>query len=137
MNKGTVILFVIGAAFAYFATWFANNASTSPSGYDETGSINSGGYERYMKEDSSGDKVLDLSGLPLNKAKIIWNQSSVMKDVLSKIPDFDVVRGMIENRLAESEFKKYILKKLSDLGDKYLSGEIDTQKVKNIISNLK
>ena len=135
MNKSAFLLLLVGAGFIYLAIFLANDASKNINTYNDTSSISYKGYDDYIKKSASGDDVLDLSGLPLSKAKRIWAQSPIKDDVLDKLPDFDLAKQIVKNELADSSFKEYILKKLSDLGDKYLSGDIDLLKAKNIISN--
>jgi len=136
MDKGILIIFAIGAAFIYFAmSMFQVSDSTDDSKWSD--SSRDKPYVKYYKEDVLGDKVLDLSGLPLAQAKTIWSTTPTKDKIAEKLPDFSLAKAEARNALAKGEFKQYLLHYLDNLEGKYLGGEVTADQAKEALSTLK
>ncbi len=135
MDKGLIIMIAVGAAFIYFALGLFNTSSSEDDTKWEPDSAKKV-YESYYQEDSLGDKVLNLNSLETTKAKTIWAATPAMEQIVSAVPDFELVKAKIGNLLADGPFKSYLLNYVDGLKGRYLTGEIDSEKAKRLLRTL-
>ena len=134
MERGLLVIVAIGAIFGYFALNMFRTAAT-----DETPQWNGVAedkYAQYYTKDVLGDRVLDVNALPLEKAREIWRQMAVGRELTTLLPDFDTVRTEAANRLAEGAFRDYLLKRIDTLKSKFLVGDITVDEAKKQIEQL-
>jgi len=136
MDKGLIIMVAVGAVFAYFAIGLFNTSSSQDDSRwlpDSEKNI----YEEYYKKDNLGDKVLNLNSLEMTKAKSIWSKTKDARKLADDIPDFDMAKSEADILLEEGNFKTFLLQYIEKLRGRYLAGEIDSDKAKELIKTLK
>ncbi|WP_148224912.1 hypothetical protein [Nitratifractor salsuginis] len=124
-------------AFAYFVFHFVSGIE----GDDPTTQLSQDARKakelaKYYKKDALGDWILAVGKVPTSKAKEIWRESPVMKQTLALFPKFNLMKETIMTQVEEGEFRRQLLKRLDDVANRYLSGEIDAEKAKELIRNL-
>jgi len=125
-----------GVAFFYLVIDLVKEAESTTPGLQNSQSLKSE-YAQYYKVDINGDITLNLTGVPLEKAKSIWNNSSVKYAVLSYFPDFDMMMQMIENQVEESQFKTYLLDAFRKIEGDYLDGAISLDQARVACETIK
>jgi len=142
-DKGFILLLIVGIGFMFFVF----NVVGKVEG-DDVHTLNpiddSVGYGdlreqeilQHYKQDITGTSILDLSGVPLNKAKQIWRDSPTRNRIVSLFPNFNLMKDMIKLRVAPSEFRDYLLQKVNDIEEQYLAGSIDEFHAKKALSSL-
>ena len=136
MDKGLIVIIAVGLAFMYFAINITSIAEETTPGLESSQSKQAKEYAAYYKTDFNGDAVLDLSKASLAKSKEVWRTSSIKDSVLGYFPDFDTMKQMLENQLANSEFKTFFIKKLNDIEGDYMSGTKNSDQAKKALTNL-
>ncbi len=135
MGRGILILVGVGAIFAYFVTNFVHNIEEEDPNVYGVDENNAKKYAKYYSKDAIGDLVLDPSSISIETAKKVWASSPIKNDILDLFPKFDLIKDSIKSRLKNSEFKSYLLKKIGEIEDSFLAGEIDSDKAKKMIEN--
>jgi len=142
-DKGFILLLIVGIGFMFFVF----NVVGKVEG-DDVRTLNpiddSAGYGdsrsqeilRHYKQDVTGTSILDLSNVPLDKAKKIWSASPTKDRIVKLFPNFNLMKDMIKLRVAPSEFRDYLLQKVNDVEEQYLAGNIDEFHAKKAIANL-
>ena len=137
MFKGFVILVAVGGLFAYFIFNFVSDIEADdPNTMISKDERKAREYAKYYKTDAAGDQILDFRGASLDKAKEVWRESPIRREILENFPQFEIMRDMIDQRVVESEFKKYLLKKVDEVESSYFSGSIDSVKAQKILTDL-
>jgi hypothetical protein len=137
MGKGLIALILVGAAFAYFVFQFVSSVEESdPTTQLSKDARKAKEFAKYYKKDATGEWVLAVGTVPTSKAREIWRESPVMKKTLAFFPKFDLMKEMIMIQVEEGPFRQQLLKRLDVVQDRFLSGEIDAEKAKELIQNL-
>ena len=136
IDKGILVIFAIGAAFIYFALNMFNMSSNSTS-QEWSPRVENAPYARYYKKDVLGNDVLDLSSLPLEKAKKVWPTTPTKEHIADEFPDFSLAKAEVKNLIHDGEFKQFLLRYLEKLEGKYFGGELSLEQVKAALSTLK
>jgi hypothetical protein len=137
MDKGLIVILAAGAAFIYFAMSLFNTSSSTDDSQWTDASSSKSTYSRYYKQDSVGDKVLDLNSIDTDEATKIWATAPVEQKVSDAIPDFDLAKDQASNALTDGTFKKRVLNYIHKLQNRYITGEIDADQAKKLIKKLK
>jgi len=135
MGKGFIVLILVGAAFAYIVFNFVSDIEQNDPQSFGASRPQSQAYKKYYKKDVTGDTVLDLSGVPISKAKKVWAESPIRAEALENFPNFEMMRDVIESRLTKSPFRDYLLRKLDDVETDFLGGSIDSSKARERLTN--
>ena len=136
MDKGLLIVVLIGIAFMYFAVnAFKLSSSDDDTKWSSAGDNNP--YAQYYEKDALGDDVLNFSSISLTQAKSIWPSTTTGKTIASLLPDFELAKTEISNHIADGTFKKSLLKYLEGIEKRFLSGEISGNQTQNAILRLK
>ncbi len=131
MFKGLIILLVVGAAFLYAVLFLVNKSGVNVSSDAGTsGYAENIDWKKYYAKDVLGEPILVLKDVPLKKAKLIWRQSPLRKEMLSQFPDFEAIRSFAENRLSPSPFRDYLLKNIDKISGDFQAGLIDANQAK-------
>ncbi len=93
-------------------------------------------WKKYYAKDVLGEPILVLKNVPLKKAKLIWSQSPLRKEMLSQFPDFEAIRSFAENRLSPSPFRDYLLKGIDKISGDFQAGLIDADQAKERLFGL-
>ena len=129
-------MIVAGIGFMYLVTDLVSEAESTTPGLENSQSRKAREYQKYYSVDVNGDNVLNLTGLPLSKAKDVWRMSIIREKVLSTFPDFDSMKHVAKEQLQESEFKTYFLRKLWEIEGKYLDGGIGLDQTRNAVEGI-
>jgi len=133
MVKGIAILALIGALFAYLIFDFVGNEDTENSFLYQN---NKKDWAKYYTTDIMGDPVLDLSGVQFNEAKAIWDASDLKQEMMDNFPNFELIKRYVKSRLKPSAFRKYLLNKIKEIENQYISGNIDYDEAKFRLENI-
>jgi len=125
-----------GVAFFYLVINLVSEAESTTPGLENTSSRKAREYAKYYQEDINGDPVLNFAGVPLAKAKDIWNESSIKQQALTLFPDFDSVIELCEGQLNESQFKSYLLKELRGIEGDFIDGSINLDQAKRRLEGI-
>ncbi len=137
MFKGFIILLAVGGLFTYFVFNFVSDVEgEDPNTLISKDERKAKEFAKYYKSDASGGRVLDFHGVSIAKAKEVWRESPIRREILDNFPQFDLMRQLTDQLLVDSEFKRYFLKRLEEVESDYFSGTIDSQKAKKILTDL-
>ena len=129
-------MLVAGLAFMYLVTNLVDTAESTTPGLENTQSRKAREYARYYKKDINGDDVLNFAGVPLSKAKAVWNESTIKNMMLDYFPDFGMMKQIAGSQLDESKFKDFLLKSLEKTENDYLDGTISLDQAKRAVQHL-
>ena len=129
-------MLVAGLAFMYLVTNLVDTAESTTPGLENTQSRKAREYARYYKKDINGDDVLNFAGVPLSKAKAVWNESTIKNMMLDYFPDFGMMKQIARSQLDESKFKDFLLKSLEKTENDYLDGTINLDQAKRAVQHL-
>ena len=137
MFKGFVILVMVGAVFAYFVFNFVSDIEADdPDTIISKDERKAREFAKYYKTDVAGERILDFHGATVEKAKEVWKESPIRREILENFPEFEIMREMISQKLAPSQFRDYLMKKFDEVESDYLSGIIDSEKAKKRLTDL-
>jgi len=137
MFKGFVILVAVGALFAFFVFNFVSDVEKDdPNTMISKDERKAKEFAKYYKKDVTGEQVLDFRGASLAKAKEVWRESPIRQEILDNFPQFEIMKEMIDQRIVDSAFRRYLLKKLDEVESAYFSGSIDSSKASKILTDL-
>jgi uncharacterized protein with ACT and thioredoxin-like domain len=131
MFKGLLFLLVIGFSGAYFVKNFVGELQDETSVYSSTkqsAKIN----QKYYRENSIGQLVMDLEGVTDNEQIKIWENSPVKADILATIPNFEEMRYIAEERIYGFPIKEKVNEAVSKAEKAFVSGELKTEEVNKL-----
>ena len=138
MNKGYLILVVVGILFAYFAIHLMKQSEKEVATNKQIVLLEKEKpYAQYYTRDATDNVVLDLSNTSLEKSKEVWQHSSVKDQILQLFPNFDLMKDMVRMRVSDCPFKTYLLKMMDTVESAYFSGRINSFKAKRLLESLK
>lgn len=129
-------MIIAGIGFMYLVTDLVSEAESTTPGLENSQSRKAREYAKYYSVDINGDDVLNLSGIPLPKAKSVWKESMIREKLLGYFPDFDIMKQVAKDQLQDSAFKTYFLKKLWEIEGKYIDGGIGLDQARSAIESL-
>jgi len=142
-DKGFLLLLIVGIGFLFFVFDVVGKVEREDvhtiHPIDDTGSYGDRREQevlRHYKQDITGTSILDVSGISLDKAKRIWKSSPTRDRIVDLFPNFSLMKDMVKLRVAPSEFRDYLLQKIDEIEEEYLSGSIGAFDAKKAISNL-
>ncbi len=130
-------MILAGIGFMYLVTNLVGEAESTTPGLENSQSRKAKEYAQYYKKDINGDDMLNFADVPLFKAKAVWNESTVKRRVLSYFPDFDTMKQIANSQLNESEFKKYLLKRMDQIEGDYIDGVRNLDQTKKALEDIK
>ena len=137
MFKGLLVLLLVGIAFAYFVFNFVGDVERNdPQSYISKNERKAKEFARYYEKDVLGEPVLALQGVPMSKAREVWHESQMPKEMLENFPDFEAIREFIHDRIKPSLFRKKLLERVDAIESDYLGGAIDPDTAREKLSNL-
>ncbi|SHO81132.1 hypothetical protein MNB_SV-15-614 [hydrothermal vent metagenome] len=81
--------------------------------------------KKYHKEDSLGQTVINCAGLTLEDKKGIWLRSPLKEEMISKFPNFGLMKMFVEARIEDADLRKIVLKQVNNVQDKIATGVIN------------
>ncbi len=130
-------MILAGAGFMYLVTNLVSEAESTTPSLENSQSRKAKEYAQYYRKDVNGDDMLNFSGVPLSKAKAVWNESTVKDKVLSYFPDFDTMKQIAGGQLNESEFKTFLFNKFKQVEDDYLDGTVGLDQARRALEDIK
>ena len=130
-------MILAGVGFMYLVTNLVGEAESTTPGLENSQSRKVKEYAQYYKKDINGDLMLNFAGVPLPKAKAVWNESPIKRRVLSYFPDFDTMKQVAESQLNESAFKTFLLQKIDKIEGDYLDGVRNLDQTKKALEDIK
>lgn len=92
--------------------------------------------KKYYKVDLVGEKILVFpSDMSFAKKKAIFKRSPVFKEILFEFPMFNEMIEIAKEKIIDQKLKIELVHKITDLEDRYLSGEINQMQVKEAMYN--
>lgn len=90
----------------------------------------------YYKTDSIGDLILVLpEDMKISKKKEIFKRSFIYKEIVEEFPMFNEMVSIAEEKISDNKLKESFIKKIREIEDKYLSGELSQIEVKKQLYN--
>jgi hypothetical protein len=131
MFKGLVFLLIIGFSGAYIVKNFVGEIQEETGAYSsakKTAQID----QKYYRENSIGELVLDLEGTPDNKQIRVWDESPVKTDLLAAVPDFEEMRYIAQERLCGSPIKEKVKGAILEAENSFVSGELKAEEINKL-----
>ncbi len=140
-DKGFLILAIVGAGFIYFVFNFVHNVQNENLNKTDYYNLNGGDdtqkeVSKFYTQDVTGSDILDLSGVPLDKAKEIWSKSPTKDRIMKLFPNFKLMKDMIKLKVAPSDFRDYLLQEVDNTESDYLAGSVSSYEAKKHLSTL-
>ncbi len=131
MFKGLMILLIIGFSGAYFVKNFVGEIQEETAVYSsakKTAQID----QKYYRENSIGELVLDLEGTPDNEQVRVWKESPVKSDILAAAPDFEEMRYIAQERVCGSPIKEKVKGAISEAENDFVSGKLKAEEINRL-----
>jgi hypothetical protein len=131
MFKGLIFLLIIGFSGAYFVKNFVGEIQEETGVYSsakKTAQID----QKYYRENSIGELVLDLEGTPDNEQARVWDESPVKTDLLAAAPDFEEMRYIAQERLCGSPIKERVKGAILEAENDFVSGELKAEEINRL-----
>lgn len=93
--------------------------------------------KKYHVKDSIGQTVFNGTGLTLAEKKEIWSRSPLKDEMIHYFPKFDLIKMFTRNRIEDSDLRREVNKIVKDVENKFLSGQIDANKAKYELGQIK
>jgi len=135
MDKTFIVFILIGIGFFYVVMNIVKETET-PAERAQTTSYQQEQYAQYYKVDNIGQDIIDVTGAPAGVQVKAWNQSPLKEELLEIFPDFDTMKGFVENRVKGDLLRQKILSRISEVEDKFFSGTIDAEQAKRMLGKL-
>jgi hypothetical protein len=136
MDKSFIIFLMIGAAFFYFVINVVKDTEMEDDPHRNAAYQQENRYAQYMKTDSIGQDILDVSFAdPATQTKA-WNASPLKEEFLEIFPDFDTMKGFVKNRVRGEELVQKLIGRVNTVEDKFFSGTISAEQAKHSLEKL-
>jgi len=137
MFKGFVVLVAVGALFAFFVFDFVSDVEKDdPTTMISKDAKKAKEFARYYRTDAAGNRILDFSGASMAKAREVWRESPIRREILDQFPQFQYMQESIKLYMVDSPFRRALLKKLDEVEGLYLSGTIDSDRAKDMLTRI-
>jgi hypothetical protein len=140
MDKTFLVYVLFGMAFLYVINTFLHDVTVSDDVQTCTTNVTLSEKEelaRYIRHDETGAKILDVSTASADIQEKAWEHLSFKNELVDLFPDFDTMKLFIKNRVIGEPLRSRILKRIDQVEDKFLSGEISAEKAKDMLLRLK
>jgi hypothetical protein len=135
MDKSFLIFLIIGVGFFYFVINVVKETDTDTEKIHST-SYQQEQYAKYHKTDSIGQDILDVTlADPATQLKV-WNSSALKAELLDIFPDFDTMKGFVQNRVRGEPLVRKLTQKINEVEDKFFSGTINSEQAKQALEQL-
>ena len=128
MDKGLLLFIAVGVVVIYLTTSFVGTIQDDEryqnSGYSENKDI------EYHTINSIGDVVLDVSSLDAKKQIAIWNSSEMKNEFLSSFPNFEEMRGFVDDKIIGDMLKQKLKETIDSVEEIFVAGDIGSDEAK-------
>jgi len=136
MDKSFIFFLIIGAVFFYFVMNVVKDTEMENDPLRDAAYQQDNQYLQYMKVDSIGQDILDVSFIdPATQVKA-WNASPLKVEFLDIFPDFDTMRGFIKNRVRGDELVAKLMQRIDKVEDNFFSGLLNAEQAKQMLEKL-
>jgi len=129
MFKGLMILLIIGISGAYLVKNFVGEIQEETTVYASTKAKID---QKYYRENSIGELVLDLEGTPDNEQIRVWKESPVKSDILAASPNFEEMHYIAQERILGSPIKEKVNGAISEAENDFVSGELKAEEINKL-----
>jgi len=131
LDKGLLLFIAVGIVAIYLTTSFVGTIQDDEryqnSGYSE----NSKDKDiEYQTINSIGDVVLDVSSLDAKKQIAIWNSSEMKNEFLNNFPNFEEMRGFVDNKIIGDMLKQKLKETIDSVEEIFVAGDISSDEAK-------
>jgi len=137
MDKSFMIFIALGMGFLYFVTTFVGDIQAEDDAYRNDDYTQGHLYDQYIKVDSIGQGILDLTGADAKTQLGAWNSSMLKDEFSSLFPDFSEMKYFIKDRIRGKILQDKLTNKVNTIEDKFFSGTIGAEDAKRELSTLK
>ena len=137
MDKSLFIYILVGFAFFYAVTTFVGDIQAEDDRYRNKNYNNEHQYDKYQGTDSVGQSVLRVEGIELSAQIKAWNASTIKAEWLTLFPDFSGMKSFVSDRVEGKALEAKLKVLVDDAEDKYFSGVLNTEQVKQLLDSLK
>jgi hypothetical protein len=135
MDKSFLIFLIIGVGFFYFVINVVKETETDTEKIHST-SYQQEQYAKYHKTDSIGQDILDVTLADPSTQLKVWNSSALKAELLDIFPDFDTMKGFVQNRVRGEPLVRKLTQKINEVEDKFFSGTINSEQAKQALEQL-
>jgi hypothetical protein len=136
MDKSFIVFLAVGVAFFYLITSFVGDIEKDDAGYTNSIVTDQERYAQYLTVDSIGQSILDVTLADPKTQVQAWNASPLREEMLDIFPDFDTMKGFVKNRVRGEELVQKLLKRITQVEDKFFSGTMSAEQAKRSLEHL-
>jgi hypothetical protein len=137
MDKNLLIFIAVGIVFMYFVSNFVTELQKEDEELQSTSFHKKHGIDKFMKEDSIGQTILDVEGEPAKVQIAAWNQSRLKNELIEYFPDFNTMKLFAKERVRGEALRTKLIKHIDTTEKRFFAGEIDAEKAKKELEILK
>ena len=137
MDKSLMIFIAIGLGFLYFVTNFVGDIQAEDDVYQNNDYKEARKYEKFNATDNIGQDILDVTSADAKTQLDAWNHSLLKDEFLSLFPNFNEMKLFIGDRIRGQVLQDKLTNVVTDIEDKFFSGNISAEQAKRELSSLK
>jgi hypothetical protein len=135
-DKSFMVFVAVGIGFYYLITTYVGEIQNEDTSYQSSEYGKEHQFDQYHTVDSIGQDILDVTlADPATQIKA-WDASAIKAEYLEIFPDFDTMKGFVKNRVRGEELVNKLLKKTSEVEDKFFSGSMSAEQAKRALNQL-
>lgn len=131
MFKGLLFLLIVGFSGAYFVKNFVGEIQDKSAAYSSSKKA-ALASQKYYRENSIGELILDLEGISENEQIKIWQESPIKDEILAAAPNFEEMRYIASERICGSPIKEKVDKAVNEAESEFVAGELKAGEVKKL-----
>ena len=137
MDKSLLVYIALGIGFFYVVTTYVGDIQKNDKVFRNEEYDQQHKYDAYLRTDSLGQPILDVTLADPKTQVEAWNQSELHKEFLELFPDFDTMKAFVKNRVEGDILLKKLNTQINSVEDKFLSGTLDAEQAKKVLEKLK
>jgi hypothetical protein len=135
MDKSFIFFLIAGGVFFYFIMNVVKDTEVDNDPLKGTYQKENR-YTQYLKKDSIGEQILDVSYVDPKTQVKAWKASPLKAEFLDIFPDFDTMKGFVKNRVRGDELVRKLTNKINEVEDKFFSGTMNAEQAKQALEQL-
>ena len=137
MDKSFFVFVAIGLGFLYVITNFVGDIQEEDEKYRNKGYDQKHMYDKYQTVDEVGQDILNLLGADAGTQVAAWNESKLKDEFMLLFPDFGDMKNFVKDRIIGDALQAKLLTQLNSIENRYFSGAITAEQVKQELGSLK
>jgi hypothetical protein len=134
MDKGLLFFIIIGAGLSFLLINFINGLQDEVNHHEKSQKPNP--YEQYQSIDSIGESIIDVTGADTKTQLAAWNASPLKVDFLNHFPNFYMMKEFAQERVSGDILQSKLIKKIDEVENKFIGGELSGEEAKKSLSSL-